>query len=304
MNRRNFLLTAPAAAGVGLSIAELFASMVAAQNSTPTDTEANYMVYSAEEIEDDIIALQAKPGSKNLYRNMNFAIDLTVEKNTVAKELPIFNDLGRPFAQSELLAAAQGADALFVSPEDKLDAYFFEGLPESVKVIASFSVGYDHIDVGAAAKRGVPVANTPNVLTDATADIAILLLLGASRRASEGQDRVRSGRWGSEKLRDLLSWDLGGKTLGILCLGRIGRAVAHRARAFGLKIHYSNRQQVSPEIEDGVVFHPNADELLCVSNFLSLHAPSTPKTRHFLCRRRIEMLPAGAIIVNTARGTL
>lgn len=227
-----------------------------------------------------------------------------VEERIARDFCAIFNDLGRPFAQSELLAAAQGADALFVSPADKLDAYFFEGLPESVKVIASFSVGYDHIDVGAAAKRGVPVANTPNVLTDATADIAILLLLGASRRASEGQDRVRSGRWGSEKLRDLLSWDLGGKTLGILGLGRIGRAVAHRARAFGLKIHYSNRQQVSPEIEDGVVFHPNADELLCVSNFLSLHAPSTPKTRHFLCRRRIEMLPAGAIIVNTARGTL
>jgi lactate dehydrogenase-like 2-hydroxyacid dehydrogenase len=157
----------------------------------------------------------------------------------------IFNDLGRPYTQAELLAAARGADALFVSPADKLDVYFFEYLPESVKAIASFSVGHDHIDLQAAAKRGVPVANTPNVLTDATADIAMLLLLGASRRASEGQDLVRSGRWKSEKAKHLLGWDLGGKTLGILGLGRIGRAVAHRARAFGLKIHYSNRQKLS-----------------------------------------------------------
>jgi lactate dehydrogenase-like 2-hydroxyacid dehydrogenase len=227
-----------------------------------------------------------------------------VEERIARDYFAIFNNLGRPFTQSELLANAHAADALFVSPADKLDACFFESLPGSVKVIASFSAGYDHIDLGAAAKRGVPVANTPDVLTDATADIAMLLLLGASRRASEGQDLVRSGRWRSEKSKDLLGWDLGGKTLGILGMGRIGRAVAHRARAFGLKIHYSNRQQLLPEIEDGAVFHPSADELLCVSNFLSLHVPSTPQTRHFLCRRRIELLPAGAIVVNTARGNL
>jgi lactate dehydrogenase-like 2-hydroxyacid dehydrogenase len=228
------------------------------------------------------------------------AVEARIAKDFCA----LFNDLGRPYTPGELRVAAQGADALLVSPADKLDAYFFENLPASVKVIASFSVGYDHIDLRAAAKRGVPVANTPNVLTNATADIAMLLLLGASRRASEGQDLVRSGRWRSEKPEDLLGWDLGGKTLGILGLGRIGRAVAHRARAFGLKIHYSNRQQLPPEIEDGAVFHPSADELLCVSNFLSLHVPSTPETRHFLCRLRIELLPGGAIVVNTARGDL
>jgi lactate dehydrogenase-like 2-hydroxyacid dehydrogenase len=216
----------------------------------------------------------------------------------------IFNDFGRPFTQAELLATAQGADALFVSPADKLDSHFFEWLPESVKVIASFSVGFDHIDLEAAEKRGVPVANTPNVLTDATADLAMLLLLGASRRANEGQDRVRSGRWKSEKLKELLGWDLAGKTLGILGLGRIGRAVAHRARAFGLKIHYTNRQPLPPEIADGAVFHPAADDLLGVSNFLSLHVPSSRETRHFLCKRHIELLPAGAIVVNTARGNL
>lgn len=229
----------------------------------------------------------------------------TAVEERIAKDFRAnFNDLGRPFTQAELLAAAQGADALLVSPADKLDAFFFEGLPESVKIIASFSVGYDHIDLGAAAKRGVPVANTPDVLTDATADIAMLLLLGASRRASEGQDLVRSGLWRREKSKDLLGRDLGGKTLGILGLGRIGRAVAHRARAFGLKIHYSNRQQLPPEIEAGAVFHPSADELLHVSNFLSLHVPSTPETRQFLCQRSIELLPAGAIVVNTARGNL
>jgi lactate dehydrogenase-like 2-hydroxyacid dehydrogenase len=227
-----------------------------------------------------------------------------VEERIARDFCAFFNDLGRPFTRAELRAAAQGADALLVSPADKLDAHFFESLPESVKVIASFSVGYDHIDLGAAAKRGVAVANTPDVLTDATADIAMLLLLSASRRASEGQILVRSERWKNEKSKDLLGWDLGGKTLGILGLGRIGRAVAHRARAFGLKIHYSNRQQLPPEIEDGAVFHSNADELLSVSNLLSLHVPSTPETRNFLCRRRIELLPAGAIVVNTARGNL
>jgi hypothetical protein len=170
MNRRNFLLTAPAAAGVGLSMAELFASMVAAQNSTPTDTEANYMVYSAEEIEDDIIALQAKPGSKNLYRDMNFAIDLTVEKNTVAKELPIFNDLGRPFAQSELLAAAQGADALFVSPADKLDAYFFEGLRAALEYGWSRDVLVLQIKSGLHEREGKALTNFPRALPSPDSD--------------------------------------------------------------------------------------------------------------------------------------
>ena len=227
-----------------------------------------------------------------------------VEKRIARDFHATFNDLGRPFTQAELLAAAQGADALFVSPTDKLDAYFFANLPESVKVIASFSVGYDHIDLGAAATQGVPVANTPDVLNDATADIAMLLLLGASRRASEGQDRVRSGRWASEKSRELLGWDLDGKRLGILGLGRIGRAVAHRARAFGMEIHYSNHRQLPPELEEGAVFHQNADDLLGVSDVFSLHTPSTPETRQFLCRQRIELLPPEAIVVNTARGNL
>lgn len=229
-----------------------------------------------------------------------------VEERIARDFCAFFNDLGRPYTQTELRAAAQGADALFVSPADKLDANFFESLPESVKVIASFSVGYDHIDLQAAARRGVPVANTPNVLTDATADIAMLLLLGASRRASEGQDLVRSGLWRREtsKSNDLLGWDLAGKTLGILGMGRIGRAVAHRARAFGLKIHYNNRQQLPQDIENGAVFHSSAEELLGVSNFLSLHVPSTPEMRHFLCRDRIQLLPGRAIVVNTARGIL
>jgi len=215
-----------------------------------------------------------------------------------------FNNTGRAFTQDELLGAAEGADALLVSPADKLDARFFAELPASVKVIATFSVGYDHIDLAAAAKRNVPVANTPNVLTDATAEIALLLLLGAARRASEGQELVRSGHWKTAKGRDVLGWQLGGKTLGIFGMGRIGQAVAHRARAFGMQIHYSNRHELTPDIAQGAVYHSAPEDLLRVSNFLSLHAPSTPETQYFLNARRLALLPAGAIVVNTARGNL
>jgi lactate dehydrogenase-like 2-hydroxyacid dehydrogenase len=215
-----------------------------------------------------------------------------------------YNDTGRAFTQDELLYAAESADALLVSPADTLDDRFFEKLSQSVKVIATFSVGYDHIDVAAAAKRGVPIANTPDVLTDATAEIALLLMLGAARRATEGQEIVRSGLWPQRKPIDLLGWQLSGKTLGIFGMGRIGQAVAQRARAFGMRIHYCNRQPLAPDSEHGAVYHSDPEDLLRVSEFLSLHAPSTPQTRDVLNKRRIELLPQGAIVVNTARGNL
>src|SRR5271168_4815296 len=145
-----------------------------------------------------------------------------------------------PSRSKDLLRAAEGADALFISPVDRLDAGFFRRLPASVKVIATFSVGYDHIDLRAAAARSIAIANTPGVLTDATADLAMLLLLGASRRAYEAQQLLRRGAWAKTSSAHLLGWQPTGKVLGIFGMGRIGQAVARRACVFGMKIHYSN----------------------------------------------------------------
>jgi lactate dehydrogenase-like 2-hydroxyacid dehydrogenase len=166
-------------------------------------------------------------------------------------------------------------------------------------------VGYDHIDVRAAAARKIAIANTPGVLTDATADVAMLLLLGASRRAYEAQQLVRTGAWAkmSSGAR-LLGWDCAGKVLGIFGMGRIGQAVALRARAFGMKIHYSNRNPLPREVAGDAVFHESPQDLLRGSQFLSLHAPSTPETHHFLNAENIALLPAGAIVINAARGGL
>jgi lactate dehydrogenase-like 2-hydroxyacid dehydrogenase len=208
-----------------------------------------------------------------------------------------------PWTQDELLNAAEGADAIFLSPANRMDARFFSLLPKSVKVIATFSVGYDHVDLAAAKASGVPVAHTPGVLTEATADVGMLLLLGASRRAYEAQQRLRNGAWASAK-GDLLGWSLQGKVLGIYGMGRIGQALAKRAQAFGMEVHYSNRRRLPAEEEHGAIFHESAESLLRVSQFLSLNAPSSAETRHFLRTETIDLLPEGAIVVNTARGAL
>jgi lactate dehydrogenase-like 2-hydroxyacid dehydrogenase len=186
----------------------------------------------------------------------------------------------------------------------RLDAEFFRRVSASVKVIATFSVGYDHIDVRAAAERKIAIANTPGVLNDATADVAMLLLLGASRRAYEEQQLVRTGAWAKASAVRLLGWDCAGKVLGIFGMGRIGQAVARRARAFGMKIHYSNRNRLPLDLAGDAVFHESPQDLLRVSQFLSLHAPYTPETHHFLNVQNIALLPAGAIVINAARGGL
>ncbi len=204
----------------------------------------------------------------------------------------------------DLLRALEGADALFFNPPLQLDGEFFRRLPGSVKVIATFSVGYDHIDLRAAAERGIPIANTPGVLTDATADLTMLLLLGASRRAWESQQLLRTGAWAKSSAGPLLGWQPTGKVLGIYGMGRIGQAVARRARAFGMKIHYSNRRALPAELAGDAVYHADARDLLRVSEFLSLQAPHTAETHHFLNAEAIALLPAGAIVVNAARGGL
>ncbi len=210
-----------------------------------------------------------------------------------------------PFSQQELLSATEGADALFITPADRLDSGFFQNVSSTVKIVATYSVGFEHIDLEAAARRKILVAYTPGVNNEATADIAMLLLLGASRRAYEAQELVRTRAWKQPLGTDmLLGWQVGGKVLGILGMGRVGQSVARRARGFGMKIHYYNPAELPAEIVGDAVYHKNPSDLLRASQFLSLHAPETPQTRHFLNSKAISLLPAGAIVVNTARGEL
>jgi len=208
------------------------------------------------------------------------------------------------FSQEEMLSAADGADAMFITPADRLDSRFFQQVSSSVKIIATFSVGFEHIDLEGAARRKIPLAYTPGVNNEATADIAMLLLLGASRRAYEAQELVRTGAWKPLSPDMLLGWQLGGKVLGIFGMGRVGQSVARRARGFGMKIHYYNPSALPAELAGDAVYHKDPLDLLRVSQFLSLHAPETVDTRHFLNAKAISVMPAGAIVVNTARGGL
>jgi lactate dehydrogenase-like 2-hydroxyacid dehydrogenase len=209
-----------------------------------------------------------------------------------------------PFNQQQLLSAAEGADAMFITPVDRLDSEFFQSVSPTVKIIATYSVGFEHIDLEAAARRNISVAYTPGANSEATADIAMLLLLGASRRAFEAQELVRTGAWKPLSPDMLLGWQVGGKVLGILGMGHVGQAVARRARGFGMKIHYYDTSQLTAEIAGDAVYHQDPSDLLRVSQFLSLHAPETPQTRHFLNSKAISLLPPGAIVVNAARGGL
>ncbi|MGB9431596.1 MAG: D-glycerate dehydrogenase [Candidatus Acidiferrum sp.] len=214
------------------------------------------------------------------------------------------NPNSAPFGRQALLAAADGADALFITPVDRLDSEFFKSVSPSVKVIATYSVGFEHIDLAAAVRRKIAIAYTPGVNHEATADIAILLMLGASRRAYEAQEILRTGAWRPSSPNVLLGWQAGGKNLGIFGMGRVGQTVARRARAFGMKIHYSNSSRLPDGVAGDAVFHESPRDLLRESQFLSLHAPETPETHHFLNAETIKLLPKGAIIVNTARGGL
>jgi glyoxylate reductase len=235
-----------------------------------------------------------------LTRNYPEAVEARATRDYDAR----LNPDDRAYGPEALIAATEGADGLLPCPTERLSADVIERLPESVRIIATFSVGYDHIDLEAAKRRGIVVTNTPEVLTDATADIALLLLLGAARRAYEGEVMLRGGTWGRWTPTQLLGIHVGGKRLGILGMGRIGQATAHRARAFGMEIHYHNRHRLPPEHEHGAVYHETAEDLLGVSEFFSLHCPATAETHHFLNAERIALLPEGAVVVNTARGTV
>jgi len=216
----------------------------------------------------------------------------------------IANPEDRSLSADEIVSRSQDADAIVCCVADKMTAAVFSRLSPRVRIVASFGVGMEHLDLAAAKARGIVVTNTPEVLTDATAEAAILLLLGAARRAYEGQDMLRAGRWTGWTPTQLMGHQLSGKRLGIVGMGRIGQAMARRARGFGVEIHYTDQARVPPEKEEGAIFHPTVEELLPLSQLLSLHAPSTPETRHLLNARRLALLPRGAIVVNSARGDL
>lgn len=196
------------------------------------------------------------------------------------------------------------ADAILTCGTEKFTSDVIERLPDKVKILATFSVGYDHIDVAAARARGLVVTNTPDVLTDATADITMLCLLGAARQAQNAERIMRQGLWGRWAAMDMLGVEVTGKRLGIFGMGRIGQAVARRARGFDMEIHYSNRNRLPPQTEQGAVYHSDPESMLPHCDFLSTNCPASHETRHFVNARRIALLPDGAVVVNTARGSV
>jgi lactate dehydrogenase-like 2-hydroxyacid dehydrogenase len=225
-----------------------------------------------------------------------------VEARLAANFDAVLNAEDRLYDGPALIKASQGCDAIMCAAGDPLNAETIGGLSASVRMIATFSVGYEHVDVAAAARRDILVSNTPDVLTDATADITLLCLLGAARRAHEGATMLRTHNWVGWTPTQLMGVHVTGKRLGILGMGRIGQAVADRARAFRMQIHYSNRTRLPADLEKGAVFHANADDMLPHCDFLSINAPMTPATRKWVNAERIAKLPKGAVVVNTARG--
>lgn len=217
---------------------------------------------------------------------------------------PDLNRTDEIYGQEELIKRTKDVDALLVTVTDKINRSFIAQLPETVKMIATFSVGYDQIDIRAAHDRGITVSNTPGVLTDATADIAILLLLGAARGAGNGEGAIRQNTWNNWAPTGFLGRDFTGKRLGILGMGRIGQAVAKRARAFEMDIHYHNRNRLPDHEEAGAHYHDSLESLLPHCDFLSVHAASTPETRGIINGATLSLLPRGAIVVNTSRGDL
>ncbi len=210
----------------------------------------------------------------------------------------------RVFSAAEILGAAEGHDGILCCSSEKFSADVISALPGCVRILATFSVGHEHIDIAAAGKRGLTVTNTPDVLTDATADTAMLCLLAAARRGAEGDRLVRAGEWQGWHTTMMLGTHVSGKRLGVLGMGRIGRAVAQRGRGFRMSIHYHNRSRLDDDLEQGAVFHETPESLLAVSDFFSINAPSSPETQKFLNAERIARLPDGAVVVNTARGNM
>lgn len=204
----------------------------------------------------------------------------------------------------DIVSMSAKVDGIIPCHSEHFSAGVAARLDPRLKIIANHSVGVDHCDLPALKARGITVTNTPDVLSDATAEIAMLLMLGAARRAVEGDRLVRSGAWDVWSPSFMVGKQVTGARLGIVGMGRVGRAFAQKARGFGMEIHYFNRNRLPEAQEQGAIFHDRIEDLLGVADFLSLHCPATPETTGLMNGERFALLPDAAIIVNTARGAL
>ena len=207
------------------------------------------------------------------------------------------------YSQKKLIELSDGKDGILSSLTDKLDADTINNLPETVKIISNFAVGFGNIDLEAAKARGIAVTNTPEVLTDATAEIGILLILGECRRASEGIEAARESNW-KWSADYLIGKQLTGARLGVLGMGRIGQKIAKIAKSLGMIIHYHNRSKLSEDKEQGAIYHDNLKDLLSVSDVLSICCPASKETVDMINKETIEYLPKGAVVTNVARGDI
>jgi len=228
-------------------------------------------------------------------------------KSNEDKALKIFdvkiNSNDELYSQTKLIELSKGCDGILTSITDKIDEEIINKLPDTVKIISNFAVGFGNINLEAAKKKNIIVTNTPGVLTDSTAEIAMLLILGAARRASEGIEKAKSSKW-KWSANFLIGKQLTGARLGILGMGRIGRVVAKLAKAFGMIIHYHNRSKLSATLEMGATYHDSIKGLFSISDFLSINCPLTKETENIINAETLEYFPDGAIITNSARGDM
>lgn len=213
-------------------------------------------------------------------------------------------DHDTPMSRAELVDAVKTCDVLVPTITDKIDAGLLGQAGENLKLIANFGAGIDHIDVETARQRGILVSNTPDVVTEDTADMAMALLMAVVRKIPQGLQAMQSGEWTGWSPTAYLGGRLGGRRLGILGMGRIGQAVARRASAFGMQIHYHNRRRLRPEIEDtlGATYWESLDQMVARMDILTINCPHTPSTFHLMNARRLRLLKPSAVIVNTSRG--
>ena len=207
------------------------------------------------------------------------------------------------YSQEKLIELSHGCDGVLSALTDKLDEKTINKLPDSVKILSNFAVGFGNIDLEAAKKRNIIVTNTPEVLTDATAEIGILLILGACRRASEGIQGAKDANW-KWSADYLIGKQLTGARLGILGMGRIGQKIAYIAKSLGMVVHYHNRSKLSSEKEQGSIYHDNLKSLMEVSDVLSVCCPASKETINLINKETLEYLPKGAVVTNVARGDI
>ena len=213
------------------------------------------------------------------------------------------NKNDKVFTSEEIIFNSKDCDGILSSIAEKIDDSVISELSDKVKIISNFAVGFGNIDIIAAKKKNIIVTNTPDVLTDATAEITMLILLSAARRAKEGIQWANNKNW-KWSADFLMGKQLTGARLGILGMGRIGKAIANIARSFGMIIHYHNRSKLDKNIEKGAIFHKTLESLLSVSDFFSINCPSTKETKHIINKETLKHFPDGAIIVNSARGDM